>query len=141
MDERLVGTWKLVSVVNEDVNSGERTDYFGPNPKGFINYAPDGRMLVINVRSDRKRPAGHSPTLEEAQELFKSVLAYGGTYTVSGNEVTHHVDISWNEVWTGSDQVRTFRFDGNRVVLSTRPSPDPVNGQMSVRSMTWEKLT
>jgi hypothetical protein len=140
MDDRLIGTWKLVSVIAEDLATGEKRDAWGSNPSGYINYGPDGRMMVINTRSDRGKPKGTAPTREEAADLFQSVLAYGGRYSVNGNEVTHHVDISWNEAWTGSDQVRLARFEGDRVHLSTRPSPDPVNGRMSVRTMVWEKL-
>jgi DnaJ-class molecular chaperone len=141
MDNRLIGTWKLVAVVAEDLATGEKRDAWGPEPEGYINYGPDGRMIVINTRSDRTRPKGAAPTREEAADLFQSVLAYAGRYTVEGNQVTHHVDISWNEAWTGTDQVRMARFDGNRVHLSTQPNPDPVNGRMSVRTMTWEKLS
>jgi hypothetical protein len=137
---RLIGTWKLVSVVNEDVATGKKSDYFGPNPDGYINYGPDGRMIVINTRGDRNRPKGASPTAEEAAELFRGVLAYAGTYTIEGNVVTHHIDISWNEAWTGTHQERIARFDGNRVQLSTKPTPDPVDGRLSVRTMTWEKM-
>ena len=137
---RLIGTWRLVSVVNEDVATGEKSDFFGPNPDGYINYGPDGRMIVINARSDRKRPKGASPTPEEAVDLFRSVLAYAGTYTINGDEVTHHVDCSWNESWTGTHQTRIARFEGDRVHLSTKPTPDPISGRMSVRTMTWEKM-
>src|SRR5262249_53954210 len=108
---RLIGTWRLVAVVNEDVATGKKTDYFGPNPEGYINCGPDGRMIVINARSDRKKPKGASPTAEEAADLFKSVLAYAGTYSIAGNEVTHHVDISWNESWTGTHQSRLAKFE------------------------------
>ena len=137
---RLIGTWKLVSVINEDVATGKKSDYFGPNPDGYINYGPDGRMIVINTRTDRKKPAGASPTPAEAADLFKSVLAYAGTYTIEGNKVTHHVDISWNEAWSGTHQTRIARFDGDRVHLSTQPTADPVNGRRSVRTMTGEKM-
>lgn len=136
--ERILGTCQLVSVVREEPSG--TVDQFGPSPVGYINYAPDGRMMVINVRSDRTRPAGAVPTPEEAQALFNSVLAYGGTYELNGNEITHHVDISWNETWTGSDQTRVFRFEGELLKLSTRPSPDPRTGTISVRTMTWEKV-
>jgi hypothetical protein len=138
--ERLFGTWRLLSVVKTDLATGETSDLWGDSPVGYINYGPDGRMIVINARSDRAKPAGSTPTPEEAQALFNSVLAYAGTYTIDGNEITHHVDISWNESWTGTRQVRTFRLEGDRVMLSTKPSPDPVDGTMSVRIMTWEKL-
>jgi hypothetical protein len=55
-------------------------------------------------------------------------------------EITHHVDVSWNENWTGTAQKRIARFEGNRVYLSTPPSLDPITGTTSVRTMTWEKL-
>jgi lipocalin-like protein len=140
MREQLIGTWKLVSVLNEDAATGERSPLFGDDPVGYINYAPDGRMMVIQVRGDRQKPAGPVPTADEAAALFRSVLSYAGTYTIDGNEVTHHVDISWNETWTGTTQTRTFRFEGDRLHLSLPPSPNPVDGRMSVRSIVWQKV-
>jgi Lipocalin-like domain len=86
------------------------------------------------------RPAGPVPTPAEAEALFRSLIGYSGTYTVEGDKVTHHVDISWNESWSGTDQVRTFKFEGDRVILSTEPSLDPFHGKMSVRRLTWQKL-
>lgn len=138
--ERLIGTWRLVTVETVDLATGERSESWGANPLGYINYAPDGRMMVMNMRKDRSKPAGAVPTSAEAADLFKSMLAYAGTYSLDGDEVTHHIEISWNEAWSGTHQVRIARFDGNRVHLSTKPSPDLANGRMSVRTMTWEKL-
>ena len=140
MDDRLIGTWKLVSVKARDLDSGQERDAWGPDPDGYINYGPDGRMMVINTQHGRAKPKGAVATPQEAAELFQGMLAYAGRYSVNDNEVTHHVDISWNEAWTGQDMVRIAQFDGDCVLLSTRPSPDPINGRMSVRTMTWEKL-
>jgi hypothetical protein len=137
--DRLIGTWKLVSAVREDM-AGARVDQLGANPTGYINYAPDGRMMSIIARGDRAKPAGTRPTQAEAEALFKNVLSYAGTYTIDGNEVTHHVDVSWNESWTGTNQTRIFQFDGEQLQLATRPSPDPVDGVMSVRRMVWERV-
>jgi hypothetical protein len=139
--ERLLGTWKLVSVSNEDIPSGAKADFFGPNPIGYLNYGADGRMMVVVVRSDRPKPQGAKVTTEEADALFKSMVSYAGTFSIDGDEVIHRVEISWNETWTGTEQRRIFRFDNDRLWLSTRPSPDPVSGKLSVRSMVWEKLT
>jgi hypothetical protein len=138
--DRLIGTWKLVSAEREEIPSGAKVDQLGPNPTGYINYAPDGRMIAIIARGDRAKPVGARPTQAEAEALHKSVLSYAGTYTIDGDEVTHHVDVSWNESWTGTKQTRTFRLDGERLHLATRPSPDPLDGRMSVRRMVWEKV-
>ncbi len=137
---RLIGTWRLVSNTIEEIPSGARTDLFGPNPIGYISYGADGRMMIFQVRSQRPLPAGATVTGPEAEALFRSLIAYGGTYSVAGDVITHHVDISWNQSWTGTEQVRHFKFDGNRVELATDPSPDPIHGKMSVRRLLWEKI-
>src|SRR5499427_7507533 len=118
----------------------EQTEFLGPSPIGYINYGADGRMLVLTVASGRRKPAGPKATSAEVEALFRSMTSYGGTYSIDGNEITHHVDVFWNQSWTGTDQKRVARFEGNRVYLSTPPSLDPITGTMSVRTMTWEKL-
>jgi hypothetical protein len=35
-----------------------------------------------------------------------------------GNEITRHVDISWNETWTGTKQKRIARFEGSGAGLA-----------------------
>jgi hypothetical protein len=139
--QRLLGTWKLIAAVREEIPSGTKTDFLGSSPTGYINYAPDGRMMVLNVGNGRRKPVGANATPAEAEALFRSMTSYGGTYTIDGNEITHHVDVSWNETWTGTKQKRIARFEGNRVYLSTSPSPDPLTGTISTRTMTWEKVT
>jgi hypothetical protein len=138
--QRLLGTWKLVAAVREDIPSGAKSDVLGRNPIGYINYAPDGRMMVLTVGSGRRKPASAAATSAEAEALFRSMTSYAGIYTIDGDEITHHVDASWNESWTGTHQRRFARFEGDRVHLSTPPSPDPLTGVMSVRTMTWEKM-
>jgi hypothetical protein len=125
--QRLLGTWKLIAAVREEIPSGTKTDFLGSSPTGYINYAPDGRMMVLNVGNGRRKPVGANATPAEAEALFRSMTSYGGTYTIDGNEITHHVDVSWNETWTGTKQKRIARFEGNRVYLSTPPSPDPLS--------------
>lgn len=137
---RLLGTWKLVSVIREEVPSGATIDLMGPNPQGYITYSADKRMVALLARGDRQKPVANTATPDEAEKLFRSVISYAGTYTIAGNEVTHHVDLSWNESWTGTQQVRIFQFEGNRLSLSTPVSPDPLDGKISIRSLVWEKV-
>lgn len=140
MKERLVGTWTMVSSVREEIPSGAKTDSFGPNPQGFITYTPDGRMSAIITRSDRTAPTGGRANADEAEALFRSMLSYAGRYTVEGDVVTHHVDISWNQSFTGGEQKRHIALDGDLLKLSTPQSLDPIDGKMSVRTMTWKKV-
>ena len=68
------------------------------------------------------------------------MTAYAGTFTIKGNQVIHRPDASWNETWTGTDQIREYKFDGERLMLATAPSPDPFTGKISVRTLVWEKI-
>ena|SRR5579862_1857028 len=140
--QRFVGTWRLVSYIGEQVPSGARSDVMGPKPSGYINYGADGRMMVIIVASDRKKPAGAVATPEEAQALLKSLLAYAGTYTVDGaaKTVTHHIEVSWDETRSGESHLRTYKLDGDRLILTTQPSRDPASGLATVRTLVWQRV-
>ncbi|HET7197167.1 MAG TPA: lipocalin-like domain-containing protein [Burkholderiales bacterium] len=140
--ERILGTWKLLSYVGEDVASGERTDVMGPHPSGYIAYGRDGRMIVIIVGTDRKKPAASVATPAEAQALLTSLLAYAGTYTLdtAAHTVTHHIEVSWDQTRTGESHLRSYRFEGDRLTLTTQPSRDPATGRPSVRTVVWERV-
>ena len=138
--DNLVGTWKLISAVSEDLATGQKTNIYKGRPVGFIAYGADGRVMTIVVDSDRKKPAEMVASTSEAEALFRSMAAYAGTYMIKGNQVIHRPDVSWNETWTGSDQIRNYKFDGERLILATAPSPDPFTGKMSVRTLVWEKI-
>jgi Lipocalin-like domain len=140
--QQLIGTWKLVSYVGEDVASGNKTDVMGPHPSGYIEYGRDGRMIVIIVGTDRKKPAGSVATPAEALSLLTSLLAYAGTWTLdtAAHTVTHHIEVSWDQTRTGESHVRTYRFEGDRLTLTTQPSRDPATGRPSVRTVVWERV-
>jgi Lipocalin-like domain len=140
--QQLLGTWKLLSYVGEDIASGARSDVMGPRPTGYINYGRDGRMIVMIVGSDRKRPAGPVATPDEAQALIRSMLAYAGTYAVDDRTqtVTHHVEISWDQSRSGESHVRTYRLGADRLILTTEPSKDPATGGRTVRTLVWERV-
>jgi hypothetical protein len=136
----IYGTWSLVSFAIKDTATGKTTDAFGKNPKGFINYGRDGRMMVLIVQGERPKPVDLSEMTDaERAQLFKTCISYGGTYTFNGTTVTHHVDISWNENWTGTEQVRNVAFEGKRLILSTNPMPSPIDGSMGVGMLVWER--
>jgi hypothetical protein len=140
--QQILGTWKLVSYVGEDVATRSRTDVMGAHPLGYIEYGRDGRMIVIIAGTDRKKPAGSVATPAEAQALLTSLLAYAGTYTLDtkAHTVTHHIEVSWDETRTGEAHVRSYRFAGERLTLTTQPSRDPATGRPSVRTVVWERV-
>src|ERR1700729_3248633 len=141
IQQQILGTWKLVSYVRQEIPSGASSDVMGSHPSGYINYGRDGRMIVIIVGSHRTKPVGEIATPDEAEALIKSMVAYAGTYTIDSEAkvVTHHVEISWDQSRTGTDQVRSYKLEGNRLRLTTQPSTDPATGKNTVRTLIWER--
>jgi hypothetical protein len=140
-DEDLYGTWRLVSYTQEILATGEKIDIFGKAPRGFLTYTRDGRMLALLVKAERPKPTDLTKmTNEERVELFRTLIAYGGTFKFDGKTVTHYVDISWNENWTGTAQVRNVRLEGDKLYISTVPLPRPEDGKPIIGVLSFEKV-
>lgn len=139
--ETLEGTWKIISDIRTNTTTGATVETFGPKPQGFITYTRDGRMAVLIVRSDRPKTKDIAKiTEQERNQLFSSMLAYAGTYRFDGKTIEHQIDLAWNEVWSGTKQIRDVRRDGDRLIYTTRPSRSPVDGSISIVTVTWEKV-
>jgi hypothetical protein len=134
----LLGTWKLKSYVITTA-AGERSTPYGENPTGYLSYSLDGRMQAIGAAHGRVVPAGPTPPDNERVALHDTMFAYAGTYSVEAGKVIHHVDISWNEVWTGTDQIRLFEVNGNILTLTTRAT-DPASDTETHYAVVWVKV-
>ncbi len=84
-------------------------------------------------------PADPTPPDNERVALLDTMFAYAGTYSVEAGKVIHHVDVSWNEVWTGTDQIRLFEVNGDTLTLTTRIT-DPASDTESHYAVVWEKV-
>lgn len=138
-DVSLLGTWRLKSFVREVTGTGERYDQLGGHPDGYISYSADGRMMVFFVAGEQPRPR-NEPSDEERIQLHKSMLAYGGTYSVSPGTVVHHIDIEWDGRRLGTDQVRFFTINGDTLSIKTEPNRSPIDGCEGVGILTFERV-
>ncbi len=136
----VLGTWRLQSYVREVLAAGERYNQFGEDPDGYIGYAPDNRMYAIFTRKDRITPADAVPTEEEGVQLLGTMVAYAGTFTLEAEKVTHHIDISWNQAWTGTDQVRFYQLDGETLTITTAPYKSYFDGKEGRSILVWKKV-
>ena len=138
-DNPLLGTWKLKSFVREVSGTGERYNQMGEQPDGYLSYSADGRMLAFFVSDNQPRPRA-DPTDEERIRLHKEMLAYGGTYKLSPGKVVHRVDIEWDGRRLGTEQVRFYTVEGDRLVIKTEPNKSPIDGREGVGILTFERL-
>src|SRR5580692_10006865 len=113
VNDKLVGTWKLVSA-SSTTSTGERTETpYGVSPAGFLTYTDDGRMTSVISYGGRKPLSfgrGGAAQVEEQAEAFKTFLAYAGRYTLSDDQISHHVEVSSIQNYVNKDMVRSIKF-------------------------------
>ncbi|MCK6385024.1 MAG: lipocalin-like domain-containing protein [Rhodocyclaceae bacterium] len=112
----LVGTWKVLSFEMEYQDGRPASPWEGGrNPVGFLIFTEQGRMMSMIEGVDRK-PA---KTDEERGALLRTMIAYTGPYRLEGDKWITHVDASWVPSWTGTEQARFYKLDGDRLQVTT----------------------
>ena|ERR1700722_14119950 len=137
-NDELVGTWKLVSALSKRASDGGSEAPYGANPVGFLTYSRDGRVMAILGHGDRKLLPAGGGTLEEQAEAFKTFLAYAGRYKLSGDRVSHYVEVSSIQNYVGKELVRSVKYQADQIILVTPPTP--VNGKIQTIELTWQRL-
>ncbi len=129
----LVGTWKLVSFQYEVERSDERRNVFDEHPVGVIILTAEGRLLTLITASNRAPIAA-------ASDLFDSMMAYSGLYRLQGNRLITRVDSAWHPAWVGTEQTRSFKYDGDTLSLMSDFQEHPkFPGQRVRGTVIWQK--
>jgi hypothetical protein len=137
-NDKLVGTWKLVSA-SSTTSKGERNEIpYGVGPAGFLTYTEEGRVTSL-ISYGQRKSLSIGPTPEEQAEAFNTFLAYTGRYALSGDNVTHHIEISSIQNYVGKGLVRSVKFNGDQIILVTPPTL--VNGKIQTVELTWQRLS
>ena len=136
-DRKIVGTWKLLSYEVEQQSTGQRGPIMGDKPTGYAQFLPEGRVFFILTGEGRK-PA---KTDAERAELLGTLVSYTGTYTTAEGKWTTSVDVAWNPEWVGTRQVRDFKIEGDRLVVTTpwRVMPNWADKGMTRSIVTFER--
>jgi Lipocalin-like domain len=140
-NHKLLGTWKLVSASSKTSKGEQIEPPYGARPVGFLSYTADGRVTSLISFSGRKLLSVGGETLavqEEQAEAFKTFFAYAGRYTLSGDKVTHHVEISSIQNYVDKDLVRNIKFQDDRIILLTPPTL--VNGKIQIIELLWQRM-
>jgi len=136
-NDTLVGTWKLLSAASQ-TSSGERNEApYGPSPSGLLTYTADGRVTALISYGGRKLLQACA-AVEEQAEAFKTFLAYAGRYTLRGDQITHHIEVSSIQNYANQDLVRTITLAGDQIILLTPPTL--VNGKVQTVELVWQRL-
>lgn len=139
--DRIVGTWKLVSM-GETLKDGTTRPFpsFGPHAKGFLMYQREGCMCAEIVNPDRPKWADpvHA-TPEEKLAAADGTFAYCGRYEidVKRQRIVHLPEVATDPGYVGSRQIRPYRFEGGRLILSDVEKDD---ASVSRWKLIWEKV-
>ena len=134
-----VGTWKLVSASAVSAQGEPNARPFGDSPSGEITYTREGRISVLISHGGRRLLSADriAAPMAERADAFSTFFAYAGTYSVRGDRVTHHVQISSVPNWVNTDLVRTFKASGNTLTLTTPPMT--IGGVAQTFVLIWKR--
>lgn len=135
------GVWQVTDYTATDPATGNVKHPFGPNPIGSAIYTGKGHVSVF-VSGSRRKPSSGSgiQRAEERSALFDSLYAYTGTYRVTGDQVTIHIESAWQPDWVGTDKIRTLKLDHDVLTITTEPMTSPVDGNTYISVTTFRRL-
>jgi hypothetical protein len=48
---------------------------------------------------------------------------------LDGDKVTHKIDVSWNQNWTGGEQIRFYKMEGTTITIRIAINKSPRDGR------------
>jgi hypothetical protein len=113
---------------------------FGEHPSGLITFTPDGHVAVIFSSPDRKPSASPKANDTEAAELYRTMVAYSGTYILDGDKLTNKIEVSWNQAWNGTSQVRFVQIKDDRLTVKTQAFVSPFLNKQIVSTLVFDRV-
>jgi hypothetical protein len=136
------GIWKLLSCELQG-SDGNIFYPYGKDASGLVVIDAKGyfpvHVLAMNRQTFRV-PDLLGGTLKEIEAAFKGYIGYYGNLTINEAEgviITHVNGASFPNL-IGSNQVRHYEFNGNRMTLSTPAML--VGGKKRVGKLIWERV-
>ena len=123
----LAGSWQLVRFEDTDPQ-GKVVKRFGENPRGLFVYDSTGHLSINIARNPPTPPfatGDDAGTDAEVRAAFNGYVAYFGTYRVdvAKQVVMHVVEGSLKPSYTGTDQPRPFKLNGDVLIIG-KTNPD-----------------
>ncbi len=144
--DKLIGTWRLVSIKTIRPNGEVIYPFYGEHPEGLLIYDRSGWMSVqivsdpqptVPLISSREGFLAASPA--EKVAAIDGYYAYYGTWSVdeSGSSVTHHIRESLYPGERGDEAIRMLTMEGDRLTLVAKTHE---MGEDHMRRLVWERL-
>jgi hypothetical protein len=133
----LAGTWTIVSAVTEQ--GGNKTDTFGPHPKGVLTVDANGRYVLAIARADLPKVASNNRTTgtpEENKAIVQGSITHFGTVSVNAADktMTFKIETSTFPNSDGTEQKRPFTVTGDELKLTV-----PAASGGGTASVVWKR--
>ena len=134
MDERLIGTWRLLTVQVEMQDTGEVKEEGG---QGSLVVTPEGRLITVTTAPNRIAPS----TDADAAALLVNMVCYSGRVRLDGpGRFVTDVDVAWHPSWLGTEQSRNFSISGDILSVRTDPLHHPAYpGRVVSHMLVWQR--
>ena len=143
----LIGTWRLISIVNHGPAGAEPDAFYGSASEGLLIYDRSGWFSVqimsrprphLDVPSVRPEHAGGADAAAKEGAL-DSYYAYYGTWTYdpSTSTVNHHATGALYPSEEGATYSQRVQIDGSRMTF-TRSQGHPPHQTVQVK--TWDRV-
>ena len=141
MNATIEGLWTLISM-EQRYDDGRIVYPFGEDAQGRIYYGPDGTMFAAIQKGGRKpftTGKQWTASVEEKAGAYNDYLTYCGHYRVTGDKVTHHIEISLFPDWIGKSQVRRIGFEDGQLHLIARLEDGTPEARNAL--MIWKRVS
>ena len=133
----LAGTWTLVSTVTEQ--GGNKTDTFGPNPKGILTVDTNGRYVLAIARADLPKVASNNRTTatpEENKAIVQGSVTHFGTLSVNAADkiIAFKIETATFPNWDGTEQQRPFTLTGDELTYTV-----PAQSGGGTGTVVWKR--
>jgi hypothetical protein len=122
LKDQIVGSWRLVSIYNEE--GGAKRNNFGDKPVGLLMFDRSGNVIQFLSKPDLPKFASGNRlkgTDKEYRDIMQGIVAGFGTYTVEGSTVSIKWVASTYPNRMGTTEKRTYKLAGGEL-SSTNPT-------------------
>lgn len=125
--DQIVGSWRLVSIINTRVDGG-KYELFGPQAKGMVIFDRSGNYSLQIMRVSRQAFAAENRlegTAEENRAAVQGMISHFGTYEVdeAGKLIRLRIEASSYPNWDRTDQSRSITLLGDQLTWSDPAVP------------------
>ena len=140
--QSLEGRWKLIAAEDLRADGSVARRPWGDHPVGTIVVEGGSCYLQIMSSDVPAFEKSGTPVGEQMKaRLLSSYIAYSGPCHVdeAKGSVTLKVEAAWRPDYVGTEQVRYFRFDGDRLLFGPAPGSIRMGEEQWTRRLTLER--